>query len=157
VPRRQAAALKVVTGRGRDADGVARDKAGRPVNEGPTFARLIPQAPGHLTPEELEVWEELTEELGRLKLTKPLDGPTLVAYVTAYSRLLGARRVLQEEGLIIDGPRGRQAHPAVKVAEVAGAQVVRFATELGATPASEQRLPGGPKKGDDGPAPFDPE
>jgi P27 family predicted phage terminase small subunit len=157
VPKAQAAALKIAAGRGRDAHGVGRDKAGRPVNEGPSFVRLIPQAPADLSPEELEVWEETTEELGRLKLTKPIDGPTLVAYVAAYGRLLEARRIIRDEGMMRDTSRGWAAHPMVKVAEVAGAQVVRFATELGCTPASEQRLPGGPKGAEDGPAPFDPQ
>lgn len=163
--RQQAAALKVVEGRGRDANGVARDKAGRPINEGPSFQRLTPQAPADLSELEREVWEETADELARLKLTKPIDGPTLVAYVRAYGRLVRASAILDEEGLtaikarMVGDDRVDEvvAHPMVRVAEAAAAQVVRFATELGCTPASEQRLPGGPKKGDDGPSPFDAE
>jgi P27 family predicted phage terminase small subunit len=149
----KAAALKVMEGRGRNSEGVARDQAGRPINEGPSFQRLIPQAPEWLSPRAREVWEETVDELGRLKLTKPIDGPTLVAYVTAYDTMVECYlelRARKAEGLDI-------VCPALRAHDQAAARVVRFATELGCTPASEQRLPGGPKKGDDGPTPFDPE
>lgn len=118
-----------------------RDQAGKPIPAAPEFTRGIPEAPGWLEPEALKVWNRVAASLDRLDLLKDGDRETFAAYCTSWSRLVDAAGAYQAEGLMITTPSGRIVpHPAVRIAESASRDLLRFAQQFGLTPAAEINL-----------------
>jgi P27 family predicted phage terminase small subunit len=133
--------------------GGGRDQAGAPIPVPPAFDRGAPEPPAWLEAEALKVWTRVAPSLDRLDLLKDEDREAFAAYCTAWARFVDAVGTYQAEGLTIAmPPSGRVvAHPAVRVAESAGRDLLRFAQEFGLTPSAEINLakPAKPVSSDD--------
>jgi P27 family predicted phage terminase small subunit len=136
-PAPEPISLKLLKGRSG-----GKDQAGYPIPTAPAFDRCAPEPPGWLEPEALKLWQRVAPSLDRLDLLKDEDRETFAVYCTAWSRFVDAASTCQLEGLTITTqPHGRVvAHPAVKIAEAAGRDLLRFAQEFGLTPAAEISL-----------------
>lgn len=140
--------LKLLEGR---APG--RDSGGRPVPQVPAFKRLPPARPDDLTDDAAEFWDEVVEELGRLEVLKPVDGPGLRAAAECYARLRAAIRQRQEHGITAETSQGVGVAPWVRVEESASRELRAWCAEFGLTPAAEIRL-GAPAKPEEPDNPF---
>lgn len=134
-PKPKPPALKLIEGRGN-----GRDSGGRKVAEAPAFRRIPPAAPEWLPDEARAEWERVVPELARLELVRPVDRAALVAYCLAWSRMVEAQRLIEDEGLLGTNSQGRVRHPAVAVLEAASKDLRSWATEFGLTPSAEGRL-----------------
>lgn len=135
MPAAKPAALKLLNGRG-----PGKDSAGRPVNPGPAFVRSAPDPPTWLSREAKAEWRRVVPELERLRLLSRVTRSSLTAYCETWARFVEATRTIQREGLTAGHGKIMHAHPAVGIANTAGAELRRWATEYGLTPASEQKV-----------------
>ncbi len=140
----QPAALKLIKGRS-----PGTDSGGRPVNQGPAFKRLPPDAPSWLSDEAAAEWARVVPGLQRLELLKPEDRAGLAAYCEAWAIFREATETVQREGLTIEAKQGTLAHPAVAIARNAGREVRAWAAHFGLTPSTEQALARGADDGED--------
>ncbi|MFF9894963.1 phage terminase small subunit P27 family [Streptomyces longispororuber] len=140
----QPAALRLLGGRSE-----GRDSGGRPVNPGPAFKRVPPQAPEWLSDEAAAEWARVVPGLQRLELLKPEDRAALAAYCEAWAVFREATETVQREGLTIEAKQGTLAHPAVAIARNAGRELRSWAAHFGLTPSTEQALAKGPDDGED--------
>lgn len=131
----QPAALKLIKGR---APG--KDSAGRPVNSGPAFKRLPPEAPDWLSDEARAEWDRVLPGLSRLDLLKPEDAAALAAYCETWATFRQASELVQREGLTFEAKQGTLPHPAVGIARAAGRELRAWAAHFGLTPSTEQAL-----------------
>lgn len=154
----QPAALKLIKGR---APG--KDSAGRPVNPGPAFRRLPPEAPEWMQPEARAEWDRVVPGLARIDLLKPEDRAVLAAYCETWAVFVEASRTVAIEGLtnevVTVSASGAEttrtvANPAVAIARAAGRELRGFAAQFGLTPSSEQALSRGADDGDEEGNPF---
>ncbi|MFB7007881.1 MULTISPECIES: phage terminase small subunit P27 family [unclassified Streptomyces] len=143
------AALKLIKGRS-----PGRDSGGRPVNVGPAFKRLPPEAPSWLSDEARAEWDRVVPGLTRLELLKEEDRAALAAYCESWSTFRTATEIVQREGLTIEAAQGTLPHPAVAIARNAGREVRTWAAHFGLTPSTEQALSRGSGDDDDGDNPF---
>lgn len=127
--------LKLLKGRHAGAD-----SGGRKVKQPPGFKRLPPKKPVEMSPAAGDLWDEIVEELQRLQLTKPLDGPALEMACETYSRWYTARQMRLELGLFHENSQGRVTAPWVGVEERAAKEFRAFCSEFGLTPSAEARL-----------------
>ena len=134
--------LKVLKGRGN-----GKDSIGRPIPVVPKFERAEPEAPEFLADEAKELWSRVAPSLDRLDLLKCEDREVFAAYCTAWARFVAAVKTYQAEGLTRRHPTTGHGviHPAVKVAEAAGRDLLRLAQEFGLTPSAEINLATSPK------------
>lgn len=130
-----------------------RDSGGRPVPQVPAFKRLPPARPDDLTDDAAEFWDDVVEELGRLEVLKPVDGPGLRAAAECYARLRTAIRARQEHGITAETSQGVGVAPWVRVEESASRELRAWCAEFGLTPAAEIRL-GSVKQSEDEENPF---
>lgn len=128
-------ALKLIEGRG---PGV--DSGGRKVGVPPAFVRIPPVKPDGMTSDASELWDQLVEELPRLQLLKPLDGPALQILCETFSTWRAARRLISERGLTHVTSQGEGAAPWVGIAERAAREYRGWCAEFGLTPAAETKL-----------------
>lgn len=71
----------------------------------------------------------------------PLDIAALAAYCFAFARMLTAERALRDRGLTyVDKNGDERRHPLLMAAWAAAQDMVRFASELGLTPAARLRI-----------------
>jgi P27 family predicted phage terminase small subunit len=129
------AALKLANGRG---PGV--DSGGRKVAPDLGWERLPPAPPEWLKDAARDCWVETVAELQRLRITKEIDHPSLLAYCLAYDRLIQATQMLEDEGFLNFTSQGKSAHPAEGIVERASKTLLAFAREFGLTPSAEQRV-----------------
>lgn len=136
-PTRRPAALRLLTG-----VSPGRDSGGRLVPTPPRFERSAPSMPDWLDDEGRAEWERIVPGLEALDILKPEDRAMLSVYCVTWSRYVAAVKQYRTEGITLVNPGSRRVHkhPAVGVAEVAGAQLRTFAAEFGLTPSAEQRL-----------------
>jgi P27 family predicted phage terminase small subunit len=122
----------------------------RPLNQAePQPARVLPQPPNFLGPAARAKWNEMAPELHRIGLLTAVDGDALAIYCTLWARLAEAEAILEREGLVIEGEKGRGAHPAAAIARDCRTQLRAFAVEFGLTPAARSRLSIKPEKSSD--------
>lgn len=131
----QPAALKLLNGRG-----PGKDSAGRPVNEGPKFVRHAPDPPSWLGREAKAEWRRVVPELGRLNLLSRVTRSSLTSYCQTWELFVDAVKAVREQGMFIEAKQGLLRHPAVAIQLSASAELRRWATEYGLTPASEQKV-----------------
>lgn len=143
-PRKQPD-LKVVKGAfavGKQAD--SEKKKGKPV-----LAPNKPDRPEHLDQLEAKIWDELVAHLHTIGSLQKCDEGTLVAYCTAYARLIRNKKALEKHrtthgddfyetegrhGLVI------RTHPAVGIIEKTEKTIRALAVEFGMTPAGRKGL-----------------
>ncbi|MCX4676708.1 phage terminase small subunit P27 family [Streptomyces sp. NBC_01433] len=154
----QPAALRLLSGR---ADG--RDSGGRPVNPGPGFRRIAPNAPTWLSKEAAAEWRRVVPGLQRLDLLKPEDRAVLAAYCETWSVFVAATREVTKDGItslvVSTRPDGSSTertvpNPAVAIARNAGRELRGFASQFGLTPSTEQALARGADDGEEDDNPF---
>jgi P27 family predicted phage terminase small subunit len=135
MPAAKPAALKLLNGRG-----PGKDSAGRPVNEGPKFVRSAPEPPTWLGREAKAEWRRIVPELERLRLLSRVTRSSLTAYCETWEVFVRATKALHAGQLTIEAKQGTLAHPAVGIQRATGAELRKWATEYGLTPASEQKV-----------------
>lgn len=115
----------------------------------PAMSRDIPEPPPFLIGYAKEEWHRVITELYRLKLVTSVDINPLAAYCQAYSRWRTAEERLADlaardpvsAGLMIKSAGGTPIqNPIVGVANRAAADMLRYASEFGLTPAARTRL-----------------
>jgi P27 family predicted phage terminase small subunit len=141
-PAPQPVPLKILKGRGHGLD-----QAGLPIPAVPKFERAAPEPPVWLADEARELWTRVAPSLDRLELLKCEDREVFAAYCTAWARFVTAVKLYQTEGLTRRHPTTGHSvtHPAVKIAETAGRDLLRFAQDFGLTPSAEINLAASPK------------
>ena len=63
----------------------------------------------------------------------------LASYCAAFSQVQQCQRLLNEEGLVVEGKLGAKGHPAAQIQHRAQSQMRQYAAELGLTPVSRSR------------------
>lgn len=129
------AGLRLIEGRGN-----GKDSGGREVKPTPGFTRLPPEPPAFLTGAAREMWDQVVPELQRLKLLKPIDQAALAALCLTWERLCEAQRIVDKDGMVIEGERGPVKNPAVLILEAASKELRAWSSEFGLTPSAEGRL-----------------
>lgn len=88
----------------------------------------------------LQEWNRLAPEMVSLGVLTIIDRDSLAFYCEAVSDAKYLRKILKEDGLLIPGERGIVKHPAMQLYREACTRILRFAQELGFTPASRARV-----------------
>jgi len=118
----------------------------------PRMAPLGPQLPRNLNAEARAEWKRVVPDLEHQGVLSPVDRAVLVGYVTAWSTMQAAQRVIDAQGMTYVTETGFvRPRPEVEIARMAREQLLRFAGHFGLTPLSRDRLsvPPGPPDGDD--------
>ncbi len=83
---------------------------------------IPPKPPAWLSPAARVVWDDLERELEAIGLTSSADGAALAILSTAIVTHAEACRLVDAEGVLVAGDRGRQMkHPALQVVRDPGA------------------------------------
>lgn len=136
------AQLRVLQGRGIRKDGRPTDSGGRPIEQGPEFARAAPQKPESLSPDAEWLWDQVIEQMTTVGLLKPLDGAALEVACENFARWRESVRYRQQHGLLGKNSQGTVAAPWTGLEERASREFRAWAAEFGFTPAAEKALAG---------------
>lgn len=110
----------------------------------------LPEAPDHLSPDAVQEWSRVSEELYSCGLLSRVDRAALAAYCVVYARWAEAESGIREKGLLIKAPSGAiQQSPLVGIANRALDLMHKYMVEFGMTPSSRSRIKVDPPKGDD--------
>jgi P27 family predicted phage terminase small subunit len=112
----------------------------------PQRPKQLPDPPDYLLPEAKAEWRRIAPELSRLGLLTLLDIHPLAAYCESWARWVLAERLLAATGgkLTVMSARGSEMpHPLLRIADNAAADMIKFGSEFGLTPASRVRVGGG--------------
>lgn len=105
----------------------------------------LPDAPPHLSPEALEEWERLAQELYELGILSSIDRAALAAYCQAYGRWVEAEEQLRNpdgsmkltettaNGTIVQNPLVGIANKSLELMH-------KYLTEFGMSPSSRTRV-----------------
>jgi P27 family predicted phage terminase small subunit len=120
-----------------------------PVNE-PRPRPLAPACPAWLSLEAKREWKKVAPELHRMGVLTVVDGSVLAGYCEALAAFQRAVEELRAKGsTTFNTPSGyKQQRPEVGMRNSAMMLVLRFAQELGLTPAARARLEGIDRGGD---------
>lgn len=149
-----APALRILAGKGKNANGDNTDSAGRPLPNAPTFRRALPMKPMGMDEDASYCWDLIVSELGRVELLKPVDAPSLEMVCETYSRWKDAVRKRREFGQLGKNSQGVVTAPWVGIEERASKDFRAWCSEYGLTPAAENKV-GGVPNGDSDDNPFD--
>jgi len=122
---------------------------------GPKRVSLSPSAPTPptwLDREAAAEWRRVVPPLESIGVLSKVDRGVLASYCTAWSHAVKARAVLEESGLVVEGPRdGPAKNPAWQIYRDATTLATSLAKELYMTPAARLRstMPEAPH-GDEG-------
>lgn len=107
-----------------------------------TPAAGLPPCPKELSDEARKEWRRVARLLAESELLSQLDLGALTSYAVAWARWRKAEHELTSEDLVsISGNGTAFPNPLLKIAKDANAQMLKWAVQLGLTPASRQRLP----------------
>lgn len=89
-----------------------------------------------------DLWDLLSGDLTAESILAPSDGPILAALCSAYSRFVGARKILAEEGWVVQNDKNGavKAHPLLNIEAGAAGEIQRYASELGLSPTARARI-----------------
>lgn len=100
-----------------------------------------PAAPAALPEGFAPIWDAVVADMGGRRQLRPVDLPQVYAYAEAVWLHAEASKELHTSGLFVEGPAGRDVlNPAIHAQAKAAATMLRFAAELGLTPAARIRL-----------------
>lgn len=99
----------------------------------------VPACPSK-NPQVREVWDYTVAQLQSMRVITLAERDVLLAYCMAVVVHHTASQILDEEGVLMSGAHGLTAHPAIRVAREAAAQIRAFAGEFGLTPAARTRI-----------------
>ena len=111
-----------------------------------------PEPPAFLQGEARKEWDRVAPGLALFRLLTEFDVQTLSAYCVAYARWRRAEELLKDlaerdpatHALLIRGSKGQaRSNPLVQIAREAAADMVRYASEFGFSPAARSRIAGG--------------
>jgi P27 family predicted phage terminase small subunit len=112
-------------------------------------APRTPQAPRELSAEARAEWKRVVPDLDRQGVLTRGDRAALTGYVTAWSTMQAAQRVIDANGLTYVTDTGFiRPRPEVQIAREAREQLLRFAQQFGLTPLSRDRLSAPPPPDD---------
>lgn len=139
------APLKLLGGRSEGTD-----SGGRKVGKPPTFKRIPPSKPKHLSPIAAQLWDKIVRELPKLGLLKELDGPSLEMLCETYARwreAVSMRHKAQTAspgtgGIIAKNSQGFVVAPWVAAETQASKEFRSWCAEYGLTPSAEMHLAG---------------
>jgi P27 family predicted phage terminase small subunit len=114
----------------------------RRIKDGLQAPPAKPEPPEHLTPGARAEWTRITAALSTLGILSGLDMAAVAGYCSSYARWIEAEQKLQTEGLVFKSPKATLTRPNVyvQIANAALQMMLRFATELGLTPAARMRI-----------------
>lgn len=89
-----------------------------------------------------ELWDALVADMVAARILAPTDGPVLACLCSAYSRFVGARAILAEEGWVVQNDKNGavKAHPLLNIEAGAANEINRYASELGLSPTARARI-----------------
>lgn len=98
--------------------------------------------PASMPREGKELWARIVPELERIGVATGIDQTALESYCRAYATWKYAERKLQEEGMTFTSQNSGIPRPSpyVQIANTAAENIIKWARELGLTPASRSRL-----------------
>ncbi len=109
----------------------------RPLNEKePQYPAGLPACPVILNDDGREVWNSVGSLLAERGVITEADALVLMLLCDAVSDLLAARRVIADDGIMLDDKR----HPCMITIEKARKQIQSLASEFGLTPVSRTRV-----------------
>jgi P27 family predicted phage terminase small subunit len=116
----------------------------------------VPRMPSHLTKEARAEWRRILPMLLQRRSLTPADAQVLALYTENYSRWLAAKRDVEENGIVVSTTvldkhgaaiQTRKTNPALRTLENCERSLRALLRELGATPATRERvLPAKPKE-----------
>lgn len=116
----------------------------------PKPKKAKPKCPGWLSDDAKRVWRRTTKQLETMGLLYEADQDIIVAYANAVVNYERATRIVDEQGVLVEGRRdGQVSNPAVRVQRDCAQLIRQFASELGLTPSSRSRLTVREDDGDD--------
>ena len=116
-------------------------RANRHSGVGPELPRKVPTSPKHLDKAAKVEYSRTAKLLARCRIITDADRAALACYAQAWSRMVDAENKLRITGLILKGPNGVvYQSPFLAIANRAGAEVRKWAAELGLTPAARCKL-----------------
>lgn len=118
-----------------------KDRHGLESDE-PQFAALteLPEPPGFLDDVAQYEWHRVGPDLVEQGLLTTVDLAAFTCYCLNVARMVAAEKQINVDGMVVPGPRGPRAHPAVLIARQCGAEVRKFAQEFGLTPSARTRV-----------------
>lgn len=106
----------------------------RPTAVGPTCPTWVPA-------EGKREWKRIIPELAAMGTLADADRASIAAYCAAYARWVAAEKIINQNGVLVEGYRGVTAkNPACQVARDQRAQMLLFARELGLTPKAREHI-----------------
>jgi P27 family predicted phage terminase small subunit len=101
----------------------------------------LAEPPPSLPRDAQEIWRRDVSKLVEVALVDRVDRGALEALCIAYARAKQAGRVVDADGIFVEGSRGQPAvHPAVKIEREAWDAYLRLADQYGMTPIARVRL-----------------
>jgi P27 family predicted phage terminase small subunit len=102
-------------------------------------ARGLPRVPAWLSDEGKAEWRRVVPLLMARSILSRADLSTMASYCAAFGQVQQCQRLLNTEGLIVEGTQGAKGHPAAQIMHRAQSQMRQYAAELGLTPVSRSR------------------
>jgi P27 family predicted phage terminase small subunit len=108
-----------------------------------------PKPPKHLCPDALVEFRRVSKLLDKRKTETPGDYSALAVYAECYSRWIEAKKVLADEGLMIDvtvtdsngaAHMSRRLNPLIRVVENCERQLLTLARAMGLTPDTRAKV-----------------
>lgn len=113
----------------------------RPIPDVITPEPVLPDPPDFLSDEAADEWRRLALPLSTLGLLSALDLAVFAAYCASYGIWRQATATLKDESLIVKSAKGnKMQNILIGIANKAGADMVRFASELGLSPSARAHL-----------------
>lgn len=101
---------------------------------------LAPPKPDDLSPLELQLWGQTTQDLQALGLLTSAAADVVRDYVQAYALAIESGAKVREGGLVIETESGPRRNPQTKIAIKAWKKAGRLAGKLGLSPMSRARM-----------------
>lgn len=100
-----------------------------------------PQCPSWLSDEAKIIWRKTTKQLEAMNMLYSADTDIIVAYVNAVVNYQRSTKIVDSEGILIEGRRdGVVTNPAVRIQRDSANLIRQLASELGLTPSGRSRL-----------------
>lgn len=107
-----------------------------------TVPGKMPTCPTKLTAAAKVEWKRIAAILGTVEgMVKGTDRVVLAGYCRSWARAMAYDEIVERDGGILEDKGGKlYRHPAIQVADAAWLAALRFAQELGFSPASRSRV-----------------
>ena len=115
---------------------------GKPSFEAAVESHEVPEAPDWLSTKQRETWDWLVPALIDAGIPlQQIDGAMLSVVCVVISRIRECEELIDRDGLIVKGSRGRECvNPAFRIAARQARALLQLSKRFGMDPASRQRL-----------------